>query len=192
MENYLFMKKYLWILILVHVLAVPALAQKSSYIKDRLYFDVSYTLNKRDLMNAEVQRVRKDAFSLSACYGVTKFWEPGLYYSLCKESIGRGSHFVGIKNNFHILPFFLKPDNRYFRVCVYITDVFDLNLINFKAVGVFYYLCNDIGIGASFYFAKNVGINLEYRWGFMLTGKPIRSNYQNGINFGLCFRFLTK
>ena len=183
---------YIYLTIIFLFIDFSVVAQKSSYIKNRLYFDVSYTLNKRDLMNAEVQRVRKDAFSLSACYGVTKFWEPGLYYSLCKESIGRGSHFVGIKNNFHILPFFLKPDNRYFRVCVYITDVFDLNLINFKAVGVFYYLCNDIGIGASFYFAKNVGINLEYRWGFMLTGKPIRSNYQNGINFGLCFRFLTK
>ena len=167
-------------------------AQKSSYIKDRLSFDVSYTLQKRDLMNNEVQRVRKNALSLSACYGVTKFWEPGLYYSLSEETFGGGSHFVGIKNNFHILPFFIKPDNRFFRVCVYITDVFAVNLINFKAYGVFYYLCDDIGLGASFYFAKHIGINLEYRWGFMLTGKPKRSNFQNVINFGLCFRFLTK
>lgn len=184
--------KHLFLLYFLGTISVVAFAQKSSYIKDRLYFDVSYTLNKRDLMEEKVRREKKDAFSLSVCYGVTKFWEPGLYYSLCEEYFGGGSHYIGIKNNFHILPFFLKPDNRYFRVCVYITDVFDVNLWRIKTFGTSYYLCNDIGLGVSFYFAKNVGINLEYRWGFMLTGKPIRSNYQNGINFGLCFRFLTK
>ncbi|MBR6066950.1 MAG: hypothetical protein IKP45_04040 [Bacteroidales bacterium] len=184
--------KHLFLLYFLGTISVVAFAQKSAYIKDRLYFDLSYTLQKRDLMNDEVQRVRRDAFSLSACYGVTKFWEPGLYYSLSKESLGRGTHFVGIKNNFHILPFFIKPDNRFFRVCVYVTDVFSVNLIYFKSYGVFYYLCDDIGLGASIYFAKHIGLNLEYRWGFMLTGKPKRSNFQNVINFGLCFRFLTK
>ena len=186
------MKKYWGILILIYVFVVPIYAQKSSYIKDRLYFDVSYTLNKRDLMEKKVRRERKDAVSLSVCYGITKFWEPGVYYSLCEETFGGGSHYIGIKNNFHVLPFFIKPDNRFFRICVYITDVFDVNICKIQSGYVYSYLCNDIGLGASFFFAKNVGINLEYRWGFMLTGKPIRRNYQNGINFGLCFRFLTK
>lgn len=160
-------------------------AQKSSYIKNRITFDISYV--RMNYYMVPDYKNMKNGVSLSANYGLTKFMESGFYYYKYNEAFN-SLNFAGIQNRFHVLPFFIESNNRYFRLDTYV----------FNQTGLFfaksdYYSSktfhSDIGIGSSFYLSKNIGINLEYKWGFLLSKHVKNHNFQNGLKLGLNFKF---
>ncbi len=165
-------------------------AQKSSYIKNRLTFDASYSL----MNNQYNKNLKINGFSLSANYGTAKFLETGLYYAFGKRMTDY--HFVGIQNRFHILPFFVNTDNKFFRFDTYISNQTGMYVIgaSYDFIGVknpiFFH--TNVGLGAAFYVFRNMAIRFEYRWDFIfgkLNGMKTDPYLQNGFNVGISLKF---
>ncbi|MDD2199430.1 MAG: hypothetical protein PHF99_12480 [Bacteroidales bacterium] len=169
------------------LLIIPTLtnAQKSSYLKNRITLDVSYVRMQYKIVSE--YKEKKNGVSLSANYGLTKFMESGFYYYKYNAAFN-SLNFAGIQNRFHVLPFLIESNNRYFRLDAYV----------FNQTGLFFSKSNyhsshtlnsDIGIGSTFYISRNIGINLEYKWGFLLSKHVENHNFQNGLKLGLNFKF---
>jgi hypothetical protein len=131
---------------------------------------------------------KKNGVLLSANYGITKFLESGIYfyrYNWYFYSL----NFIGIQNRFHILPFFIESNNKYYRLDAYVFN--QTGLVIYKHGGDYFEkdYNTDIGIGASLYLFKHVGIRFEYKWGFILSKQVENNNFQNGFNLGLSLKF---
>lgn len=168
------------------LLIIPTLtnAQKSSYLKNRITLDVSYVRMQYKIVSE--YKEKKNGVLLSANFGITKFVESGLYYYRYNSVIA-SLNFAGIQNRFHILPFLIESNNRYFRLDAYV----------FNQTGLFFSKSNyhsshtlnsDIGIGSTFYISRNIGINFEYKWGFLLSKHIENPNFQNGFKLGLSLK----
>lgn len=163
-------------------------AQKSSYVKNRLTFDISY-MQMNYGMIPEYKEKRNGAL-LSANYGITKFLESGLYYYRLSSDFLR-TNFFGIQNRFHLLPFFVESDSKYFRLDAYVFNQTGMYIyINkYSSINSMKSYNTDVGIGTSLYLFKHIGVRLEYKWGFILTKHVENHNFQNGFSLGLSFKF---
>ncbi len=177
-------------LVFLFLFIIPffASAQKSSYIKNRISFDISY-MRVNYHMIPQYQE-KKNGVSLSANYGLTKFMESGLYYY--RYNLHFSSYnFTGLQNKFHIFPFFIESNNRYFRLDAYIFNQAGLIIHNYsdnQLSNNYYCNCN-IGIGTSFYLFKHIGVNFEYKWDFILSKHVENPNFQSGFNLGLSLKY---
>ncbi len=160
-------------------------AQKATYIKNRFTCDVSYIRMRHYIIPAN--ETKQNGVSISANYGLTKFLESGLYYYKYNTTF-TSVNFAGIQNRFHILPFFNVSNNKFFRLDAYVFN--QTGLAVYKHVNDFITYCNtDIGLGTSLFLFKNVGINFEYKWGFLLSKTVENYNFQNGLKLGLILKF---
>lgn len=191
------MKKIL-IAILLGLLAFVATAQKSSYIKERFSFTAAYEGYFNISEYPSIDQL-DHGFSLKANYGVAKFWEPGLMYYFTK-SYSRTVNDVGVTNRLHLLPFFVNSDSKFFRLDTYIVNNYYVSFATSKNLAIVndnneiillppqkkVDCITDVGIGASFFFIKNVGLNLEYRFRFYLNDP---SFYCHNFNIGVIVKF---
>ncbi len=173
------------LLLFLFIIPFIANAQKSSYVKSRLTFDLSYTRMNYRMMPEQIEK--KNGILLSANYGITKFLETGLYYYIYKPKLIT-INFLGIQNRFHILPFFVGSNNKYFRLDAYVFNQTGLNIEKISDNNYSYLYNSDIGIGTSLYLFKHMGINFEYKWSFYLSKQIANRNFQNGFAIGLCFK----
>jgi hypothetical protein len=131
---------------------------------------------------------KKNGVLLSANYGVTKFLECGLYYYSFNSNFIK-TYFGGIQNRFHLLPFFVASDNKYFRLEAYVFNQTGMIMYKYSDVDLTTNYNTDIGIGTSVYLFKHIGVRFEYKWGFILTKHVENHNFQNGFSLGISFKF---
>ncbi|MCK9256209.1 MAG: hypothetical protein M0Q45_08585 [Bacteroidales bacterium] len=162
-------------------------AQKSSYINKRLTGDVSFTRMNYSLV-PEYKQVEK-GISVSLNYGFTKFLETGVYYNRYFKSSFVSLNFVGIQNRFHILPFFIESNNRFFRADAYVLNQTGLFLYRATNSGFSNYFYTNLGAGLSLFIFKNLGLNFDYTWSFVFSKNVVKSNFQNGFKLGLILKF---
>lgn len=162
-------------------------AQKSSYINKRLTGDVSFTRMNYSLV-PEYKQVEK-GISVSLNYGFTKFLETGVYYNRYFKSSFVSLNFVGIQNRFHILPFFIESNNRFFRADAYVLNQTGLFLYRATNSGFSNYFHTNLGAGLSLFIFKNLGLNFDYTWSFVFSKNVVKSNFQNGFKLGLILKF---
>ncbi len=168
---------------------IPSLAnaQKSSYIKNRLTFDGLYTQ-----MQYWGYAENRNGLSFSANYGTAKCLETGIKYIYEFEE----NHFVGIQNRFHILPFFVKTNNKFFRLDAYVFNNTGVELGRVRDIhwqtdpndvidriykeGVLKSLYLNFGVGAAFNIFKRLAVRFEYKCDFRLKkSSPASMYYMN-------------
>lgn len=132
--------------------------------------------------------VKKQGILLSANYGLNKFIETGLYYYRYNAAFN-SLNFSGIQNRFHVLPFFEIANNKYFRLDTYFFNKLGLLFGKYFNNNFQIDYHTDIGIGSSIFLFKHIGVNVEYKWGFLLSKHVENSNFQNGIKLGLILKF---
>ncbi len=194
-------RKFLLIVLILAFTSFFANAQQSTYIKNRLTFDGSYTQMQNSRFTKNCRGI-----SFSANYGVAKFLESGLYYNYVNPPYFHSEHFAGIQNRFHILPFLVKTDNKFFRFDAYVFNQTGLQIRADKGLHIHNIedgssyektdnskLCHtDVGLGTAVYLFGNVAIRFEYKWVFSfgkILGMQVKPYYQRGFDVGLSLKF---